>query len=56
MWPRLFIKDVGSTRIIRKGKIQQLNEDHSLAPQIDVMLEQGLIDEETARDHPDRNL
>ena len=41
--------------LIRKGKIQQLNEDHSLAPQIDVMLEQGLIDEETARDHPDRN-
>ncbi|KIT15279.1 PP2C family protein-serine/threonine phosphatase [Jannaschia aquimarina] len=41
--------------LLRDGKLRQLNEDHSLAPQIDYMAEQGLISEEVAKAHPDRN-
>lgn len=41
--------------LFRSGSLRQLNEDHSLAPQIDVMVKTGQIDEETARNHPDRN-
>ena len=37
------------------GKMQQLNEDHSMAPQIDFMVKSGLLDEEAGRNHPDRN-
>lgn len=35
--------------------LHQINEDHSMAPQIDLMAKAGMIDEETARNHPDRN-
>lgn len=41
--------------VLRDGELRQLNEDHSLAPQIDYMVEQGLLDEESGRNHPDRN-
>ncbi|MEM6887951.1 MAG: protein phosphatase 2C domain-containing protein [Pseudomonadota bacterium] len=41
--------------LFRDGSLQQLNEDHSLAPQIDFMLKSGLLDPEAARRHPDRN-
>lgn len=41
--------------LLRDGKLRQMNEDHSLAPQIDFMVQQNLIDPETARNHPDRN-
>ena len=41
--------------VLRGGKLRQLNEDHSLAPQIDMMAEQGLISADAAKDHPDRN-
>ena len=41
--------------LYRGGSLRQLNEDHSLAPQIDLMVEHGLIDPETAAHHPDRN-
>ena len=42
--------------LFRDGKLRQLNEDHSLAPQIDFLAAQGQIDIETARSHPDRNV
>lgn len=41
--------------LVRDGKMQQLNEDHSMAPQIDLMMRSGMISEEEARSHPDRN-
>ena len=41
--------------LLRGGALKQLNEDHSLAPQIDVMVEQGLLTPEAAKEHPDRN-
>lgn len=37
------------------GKIYQLNEDHSLAPVLDMMVENGEISEEDAKNHPRRN-
>lgn len=54
---RMFWMSIGDSPLyhLRAGKMQQLNEDHSMAPQIDFMAKQGLIDEETAREHPDRN-
>ncbi len=54
---RLFWMSVGDSPLylMRGGKLEQLNEDHSLAPQIDFMVEQGLLSEEAAKDHPDRN-
>jgi PPM family protein phosphatase len=39
----------------RSGKLVRLNEDHSLAPQIDWMVEQGQMEAEVGRSHPDRN-
>lgn len=42
--------------LLRDGQLRQVNEDHSLAPQIDFMAARGLIDPQTARDHPDRNV
>jgi serine/threonine protein phosphatase PrpC len=41
--------------LFRNGALRQLNEDHSMAPQIDLMLQKGLINEEMALNHPDRN-
>lgn len=41
--------------LYRDETLEQLNEDHSMAPQIDFMAETGLIDAEVARNHPDRN-
>ena len=41
--------------LFRDGTLTQLNEDHSMAPQIDQMIACGQIDEETGRNHPDRN-
>lgn len=41
--------------LVRNGKMRRLNEDHSLAPQIDYMVRQGLLTEEAGRNHPDRN-
>lgn len=54
---RMFWMSIGDSPIYlyRGGKLRQLNEDHSLAPQIDFMVEQGLITREAALDHPDRN-
>jgi len=41
--------------LMRGGKLRQLNEDHSMAPQIDFMVQSGLLDAEVAKNHPDRN-
>jgi len=54
---RLYWMSIGDSPLylLRGGKLQQLNEDHSMAPQIDFMVEQGLMDAEVAKYHPDRN-
>lgn len=54
---RLFWMSVGDSPLylLRGGVLKQLNEDHSLAPQIDGMVAQGLLTEEAAKNHPDRN-
>jgi PPM family protein phosphatase len=41
--------------ILRDGRLERLNEDHSMAPQIDLMAAKGMIDAEAARTHPQRN-
>lgn len=41
--------------LYRAGALLRLNEDHSMAPQIDMMAKQGLIDEAAAAEHPQRN-
>jgi serine/threonine protein phosphatase PrpC len=54
---RLFWISIGDSPlyILRNGKLEQLNEDHSMAPQIDFMVESGMIDAEVGKNHPDRN-
>ena len=42
--------------LYRDGKIRRLNEDHSMAPQIDAAAERGQISWEEARNHQDRNV
>jgi len=41
--------------LFRDGALVQLNEDHSMAPQIDFMVQSGLLTSEAAAYHPDRN-
>ncbi len=41
--------------LFRGGQLRQLNEDHSMGPQIDFMVQAGLIDAQIAASHPDRN-
>ncbi|MGP1356982.1 PP2C family protein-serine/threonine phosphatase [Roseicyclus sp.] len=41
--------------LLRDGRLERLNDDHSMAPQIDLMAARGLIDAEAARTHPQRN-
>ncbi len=54
---RMFWISIGDSPlyILRNGKLEQLNEDHSMAPQIDFMVESGMIDAELGKNHPDRN-
>ncbi|MFK7752404.1 MAG: PP2C family serine/threonine-protein phosphatase [Sedimentitalea sp.] len=54
---RLFWMSVGDSPLylLRAGKLSQLNEDHSMAPQIDFMVQQNLLSAEKAANHPDRN-
>ena len=54
---RLYWISVGDSPLFlyRNGKLSQLNEDHSMAPQIDFMVKSGLMDAETGANHPDRN-
>ncbi len=41
--------------LYRDGRLVQLNEDHSMAPQIDLMVASGMIGEDAGASHPDRN-
>jgi protein phosphatase len=41
--------------LFRDGVLRQLNEDHSMAPQIDFMVQSGLLGPEEGKVHPDRN-
>ena len=54
---RLWWISVGDSPLFlyRNGVLSQLNEDHSMAPQIDFMVKSGLMDAEVAAHHPDRN-
>ncbi len=54
---RMFWMSIGDSPLYhyRAGKMQQLNEDHSMAPQIDFMVKQGLLDPAAGKNHPDRN-
>ena len=54
---RLWWISVGDSPLYlyRDGKLRQLNEDHSMAPQIDFMVKSGLMDAATGANHPDRN-
>ncbi|MEJ6402966.1 PP2C family protein-serine/threonine phosphatase [Yoonia sp. 2307UL14-13] len=54
---RMFWMSIGDSPLYhyRSGKMQQLNEDHSMAPQIDFMVKSGLLDPEAGKNHPDRN-
>lgn len=54
---RLFWISVGDSPLLlyRDGILTQLNEDHSMGPQIDHMVRSGLMPAERARNHPDRN-
>lgn len=40
--------------LFRDGDLRRMNEDHSLAPQLDFLASAGLMDAEIARTHPDR--
>lgn len=54
---RLYWSSVGDSPLYhyRAGKLDQINEDHSMAPQIDAMVAAGAIKPEDAKTHPDRN-
>lgn len=54
---RLYWMSVGDSPLYlyRAGRLARLNDDHSLAPQIDLMVRKGLIDAEVGRNHPQRN-
>jgi len=41
--------------LFRDGALRQLNKDHSMAPQIDMMVKTGSLSPEKGRDHPDRS-
>ena len=41
--------------LFRNETLSRLNEDHSMAPQIDLMLARGLLTAAEAADHPQRN-
>lgn len=41
--------------LVRGGRAERVNADHSLAPQIDAQLQSGDLTEDEARNHPDRS-
>ena len=55
---KLFWASVGDSALylVRDGAITRLNADHSMSPQIDFMVEAGMISKENATNHPDRNI
>jgi len=54
---RLFWISIGDSPLFlyRDGVLRQLNEDHSMAPQIDFMVRTGMMSEDIGRNHPDRS-
>ena len=54
---RLYWLSIGDSPLylFRNGDLRQLNKDHSMAPQIDMMVKSGAMTPETGRNHPDRN-
>ena len=54
---RLYWLSIGDSPLylFRDGRLTRLNDDHSLAPQIDLMVKEGQIDPEMGRNHPQRN-
>ena len=54
---RLFWISVGDSPLLlfRDGALAQINEDHSLAPQIDYLVRAGQMTAEEGRYHPDRS-
>ena len=54
---RLYWISVGDSPLFlfRDGELTRLNEDHSMAAQIDLMNSQGMIGDDEANNHPDRN-
>lgn len=54
---RMYWSSVGDSPLYhyRGGMLEQVNEDHSMAPQIDAMVAAGAIRAEDAKTHPDRN-
>lgn len=54
---KLYWVSVGDSPLylFRDNKLSQLNQDHSLAPQIDCMVRSGMMSESDGRNHPDRN-
>ena len=54
---KLFWISIGDSPLylFRDKELSRLNQDHSLAPQIDFMVKSGLLSESVGRDHPDRS-
>ncbi len=54
---KLYWISIGDSPLLlyRGGVLRQLNEDHSMAPQIDFMVQSGMLTEEMGRNHPDRS-
>ncbi|MEO1537785.1 MAG: protein phosphatase 2C domain-containing protein [Pseudomonadota bacterium] len=54
---KMYWSSVGDSPLYhyRSGRLEQVNEDHSMAPQIDAMVAAGAIRPEDAKMHPDRN-
>ncbi|MGR3512406.1 MAG: PP2C family protein-serine/threonine phosphatase [Paracoccaceae bacterium] len=54
---KMYWSSVGDSPLYhyRSGQLEQVNEDHSMAPQIDAMVAAGAIRPEDAKMHPDRN-
>ncbi|PJI86247.1 serine/threonine protein phosphatase PrpC [Yoonia maricola] len=54
---KLYWVSVGDSPLLlfRDGALRQLNKDHSMAPQIDMMVKTGTMSADVGRDHPDRN-
>lgn len=54
---RMYWSSVGDSPLYhyRAGRMEQVNEDHSMAPQIDALVAAGALSPELAKSHPDRN-
>jgi PPM family protein phosphatase len=54
---KLYWISIGDSPLLlyRDGEVRQLNEDHSMAPQIDFMVRTGILSEDVGRNHPDRS-